>query len=57
MRLTCIVLGDDPNIPRLVWIGPLACTIDGQTITINTLQNLVDKLFSDVNKVMSNYYY
>jgi hypothetical protein len=29
MRLACMVLGDGPNIPKLVRIGSLACTIDG----------------------------
>jgi hypothetical protein len=48
------MLGDGPNIPRLVQIGPLACTINGQTITIDTLKNLVGKLFSEENKIMSN---
>jgi hypothetical protein len=54
MHLTCTVLGDGPDIPRLVWIGPWACMIDAQTVTIDTLRNLVGKLLSEANKVMSN---
>jgi hypothetical protein len=54
MRLACTVLGDDPGVPRLVRIGPLACTINGQAVTIDTLRNLVGKLFDKANKVMSN---
>jgi hypothetical protein len=54
MRLACTVLGDGPDVPKLVRIGPLACTIDGQAVTIDTLRNLVGKLFSEANKVMSN---
>jgi len=54
MHLTCIVLGDGPNIPRLIRIGPWACMIDVQTVTIDTLQNLVGKLPNEANKVMSN---
>jgi hypothetical protein len=54
MCLACMVLGDGPNISRLVRFGPMACTIDGQVITIDTLQNLVGKLFGEVNKVMRN---
>jgi len=54
MRLACRVLSDGLDIPRLVRIGPMACTIDGQTITINTLQNLVGELLREANQVMSN---
>jgi hypothetical protein len=54
MRLVCTVLGDGPDIPRLVRIGPLACTIDGQAVTIDTLRNMVGKLLGEENKVMSN---
>jgi hypothetical protein len=54
MRIACMVLGDGPDIPRLVRIAAMVCTIDGQAVTIDTLQNLVDKLFSKVNKVMSD---
>jgi hypothetical protein len=36
MRLLCTVLGDGPDIPKLVRISPMACTIDGQVITIDT---------------------
>jgi hypothetical protein len=54
MCLACLVLGDGPDVPRLVQIGPLACTIDGQAMTIDTLRNLVSKLFGEANKVMSN---
>jgi hypothetical protein len=54
MRLACTVLGDGPDIPRLVRIGPMACTIDGQAVTIDTLRNLVGKLFREANKVMRN---
>jgi hypothetical protein len=48
------MLGDGLGIPRLIWIGLLACTIDGQVITIHTLQNIVGKLLSEANKVMNN---
>ncbi len=54
MRLACTMLGDGSNIPRFIRIGLLECTIDGQAVTINTLRNLVSKLFSEANKVMSN---
>jgi len=54
MRLACTVLGDGPDIPRLVRIGPMACTIDGQAITIDTLRNLVGALLCEANKVMNN---
>jgi hypothetical protein len=54
MCLACIVLGDDPYIPIFIRIGLLACMIDGQIVTIDTLRNLVGKLFNDVNKVKSN---
>jgi hypothetical protein len=32
----------------------MACTIDGQVVTIDTLRNLVDKLLREANQVMSN---
>jgi hypothetical protein len=54
MRLACTVLGDGPDIPRLVWIGAMACTINGQAVTIDTLRNLVSKLLGEANKVMSD---
>jgi len=54
MRLACTVLGNGPDIPRLVRIGAMACTINGQTVTIDTLQNLVGKLLGKANKVMSD---
>jgi hypothetical protein len=54
MHLTCTVLGDGPYIPRLIQIGPMACTIDGQAVTIDTLWNLVGKLPNEANKVLSN---
>jgi hypothetical protein len=54
MRFACTVLGDGPDIPRLVQIGPMACTIDGQAVTIDTLRNLVGKLLGKANKVMSD---
>jgi hypothetical protein len=38
--------GDGLDILRLVQIGPLACVIDGQNVTIDTLGNLVGKLLS-----------
>jgi hypothetical protein len=49
-----MVLGDGPDISKLVRIGPLACIIDGQVVTIDTLQNLVGKLLTKANKVMNN---
>jgi hypothetical protein len=54
MRLTWRVLGDDFDIPRLVRIGHMACTIDGQAITIDMLRNLVGELLRDANQVISN---
>jgi hypothetical protein len=54
MCLAFTVLGDGLDIPRFVQIGPMVCTIDGQTITIDTLRNLVGKLLSKANKVMKN---
>jgi hypothetical protein len=48
------VLGDGPNIPRFIRIGPLECTFDGQTVTIDILRNLISKLFGEANKVTSN---
>jgi len=54
MCFACTVLGDALDIPRLVWIGLLACTIDGQIVTIETLRNLVGKLLNEANKVMNN---
>jgi hypothetical protein len=32
----------------------MACTIDGQAVTIDTLQNLVSELLREANQVMSN---
>jgi hypothetical protein len=32
----------------------MACTIDGQAVTIDTLRNLVGKLLNEANKVMNN---
>jgi len=32
----------------------MACTIDGQAVTIDTLRNLVRKLLGEANKVMSD---
>ncbi len=54
MRLVCMVLGDGPDIPRLVHINPLACTINGQVVTIDSLRNLVSELLREANKIMSN---
>jgi hypothetical protein len=54
MRLVCTVLGAGPDVPRLVRTGPSACTIDCQAVTIDTLRNLVGKLFGEANKVMRN---
>ncbi len=54
MRLAWKVLGDGPDIPKLVRIGPMACTIDGEAITIDTLRNLVGELLCEANQVMSN---
>ncbi len=54
MCLACTVLGDGLDIPRLVRIGPMACTIDGQAVTIDTLRNLVGVLLCKANKVMNN---
>jgi hypothetical protein len=49
-----MMLGNGSDIPRLVRIGPMACTIDGQVVTINTLRNLVGALLREANKVMNN---
>jgi hypothetical protein len=54
MHLACKVLDDGLNIPIFIWIGPLACTIDGQAITIDTLRNLVGKMLNEANKIMNN---
>jgi hypothetical protein len=54
MCLAYTMLGDGPNISILVRIGPMACTIDGLAATIDTIRNLVGKLFSKANKVTSN---
>ncbi|CAK9882161.1 unnamed protein product [Sphagnum jensenii] len=54
MCLACRVLGDEPDIPRLVRIGPVACTIDGQAVTIDTLRNLIGELLREANQVMNN---
>jgi hypothetical protein len=54
MRLAWRVLGNGLDIPRLIRIGPMACTIDGQPVTIDTLRNLVGELFREANQVMSN---
>ncbi len=54
MRLVGVVSGDEPCIPRLVQIGPMACTIDGQAVTIDTLRNLVGELLREANRVMRN---
>jgi hypothetical protein len=48
------MLGDGLDIPRFVWIGPLACTINGQIVPIDTLWNLIGKLLNEANKVMNN---
>ncbi len=53
MCLACTVLGNGPNIPRLVRIGAMACMINGQAVTIDTLRNLVGKLLGEANTVMS----
>jgi hypothetical protein len=54
MHLAWAVSGDEPDIPRLVRIGPMACMINGQVVTIDTLRNLVGKLRREANQVMSN---
>jgi len=54
MHLVGAVSNDESDIPRLVWIGPMVCTIDGQAVTIDTLRNLVSKLLREANQVMSN---
>jgi hypothetical protein len=54
MHLACIVLDDGSDIPKLVWNNLLACTINGPTITIDTLRNIISKLLSGTNKVMNN---
>jgi hypothetical protein len=54
MRLAWRVVGDGPDIPKLVQIGPMACTIDDQAVTIDTLRNLVGELLQEANQVMSN---
>ncbi len=54
MRLARAVSGDKPCISRLIRIGPMACTIDGQAVTIDTLRNLVGELLCEANQVMSN---
>jgi hypothetical protein len=54
MRLACTVLGDGSDIPRLIRIDPMACTINGQAVTIDTLRNLVGTLLHEANKVMNN---
>jgi hypothetical protein len=48
------MLGDGPNILRLIQIGPLTCMNNGQAITVDTLWNLIGKLLSEANKVMNN---
>jgi hypothetical protein len=54
MRFACRVLGDGPDIPRLVQIGPMACTINSQAVTIDTLRNVVGTLLCEANNVMNN---
>jgi hypothetical protein len=54
MRLARVVSGDEPCIPKLVRIGPMACMIDGQAVTIDTLRNLVGELLREANRVMRN---
>jgi hypothetical protein len=54
MRLTCMVLTDNTNTPKLVQVGLLACIINGQFINIDMFKNLVCKLFNEVKKIMNN---
>jgi hypothetical protein len=54
MHLAGAVSGDEPCIPRVVQIGPMACTIDGQAVSINILRNLVGELLPEANQVMRN---
>ncbi len=54
MHLAGAVSGDEPCIPKVVRIGPMACTIDGQAVSINILRNLVGELLPEANQVMSN---
>jgi len=53
MCFACTMLGDGSDIPRLIRIGPMACTIDSQAVTIDTLQNLVGVLLREANNVMN----
>ncbi len=54
MRLAWRVLGDRPDILTFIRIGPMACMIDDQTVTIDRLRNLVGELLREANQVMSS---
>jgi hypothetical protein len=54
MHLAGAVSDDELDILRFVRIGPMACTIDGQAVTIDTLRNPVGELHCEANQVMSN---
>jgi hypothetical protein len=54
MHLTCIVLRDNTNKPKLVQVGLFACIVNGQFMNINMFRNLVCKLFNEANTIMNN---
>jgi hypothetical protein len=54
MHLARAVSDEKPDIPKLIRIDLMACTINGQVVTINTLRNLVGKLLREANQMMSN---
>jgi hypothetical protein len=54
MHLTCMVLRDNTNKPKLIQVGILACLINGQIMNIDMFKNLVCKLFNEANTLMNN---
>jgi hypothetical protein len=54
MHLTCMVLRDNTNKPKLVQVGILTCLINGQFMNIDMFKDLVCKLFNKANTIMIN---
>jgi len=54
MHLTCMVLRDNTNKPKLVQMSLFACIINGQFMNIDMFKNLVCKLFNKANTIMNN---
>jgi hypothetical protein len=54
MCLTCMVLRNNTNKPKLVQVVPFACISNRQFMNIDVFKNLVCKLFNKANTIMNN---